>query len=275
MYRFVFLFITLIAGRANVFADMAVDRGKVSIDPTLERWVEARAGSSQPVHWVSEGAVYDYPSGKKLFGMIGFDSSRVIWPTEPDQPVQHLTRKTFTYTDAETGEVLTEYQGNPVIPIAYPYQLITYRVENGLIYADVEQGVEPNIRQIKSNDGIIARPMGESTWAYTAAVFLDFPLPSGARYEAWENYDFFIHDSDSGVDRPHQMTWQRYGDLPAWAGGGKAIYHLLSWRVDRHEDFPEQLLKWAKETKPMWLQPPADLDEIRAIQQGEDRGKNW
>lgn len=275
MYRFTFLIIMLVASSVSASSAPVAHSVRVSVHPILQRWVEARAGSSEPVHWVSEGAVYEYPSGKKLFGMIGFDSSRVIWPSEPGQSIQHLTRKTFTYTDAQTGQVLTEYQGNPVIPIAYPYQLITYRFENEMIYADVEQGVEPNVRQIKSNDGIQARAIGENTWAYTAAVFLDFPLPSGGRYEAWENYDFFIHDADTGVDRTHQMTWQRYGSLPSWAGGGKAIYHLLSWRVERHEDFPEQLLKWAKETKPMWLQPPADLNEIRAIQRGDDLGKGW
>ncbi|MXW21033.1 MAG: hypothetical protein F4Z95_09550, partial [Gammaproteobacteria bacterium] len=30
----------------------------------LRTWVDARAGTGSPVHWVSEGGVYDYPSGE-------------------------------------------------------------------------------------------------------------------------------------------------------------------------------------------------------------------
>ena len=241
----------------------------------LDAWVKARAGDGAPVHWVSSGAVYEYPSGKKLFGMIGFDSSRVIWPSNNQDPIVHLTRKTFTYTDAESGDVLTEFNGAEVVPIAYPYQVITYRYENDMIYADVEQGVQPNVRKIESNDGILVRQLGENTRAYTAAVFLDFPVSATARYQAWENYDFFVHDADSGIDRTHQMTWQRYGDLPKWAGEGKAIYHLLSWRVNTPDEFPPQLLEWAKANKPEWLVPPSDMEEIQRLQSGAVIGRGW
>ncbi|MFN3313702.1 MAG: DUF1838 family protein [Hyphomonas sp.] len=235
-------------------------------------WINARAGTGQPVHWVSEGAVYAYPSGEKLFGMTGFDSSRVIWPDGNDGEVIHLTRKTFTYTDPRSGEILTEYNGQPVVPIAYPYQIIRYEMKDGLIYASVEQGAEPRIQKIDAKDGIISRKVGDS-WAFTAPLFLNFPLPGGGQYEAWENYDFFIHPAGS-VSEPHQMTWQRLGDLPPWAGGGKGIYHLLSWRVDSPDAFPPDLLAWAQAEKPLWLAPPVDLEEIRMLQKGEG-GPGW
>lgn len=70
------------------------------------------------------------------------------------------------------------------------------------------------------------------------------------------------------------MSWQRYGALPAWAGGGQAIYHLLSWRVESEEEFPPDLLAWAKAEMPYWLNPPADIEEIRALQQGKE-GTPW
>jgi len=231
-------------------------------------WIDARAGTGEPVHWVSEGGIYEYPSGKKLFGMIGFDSSRVFWPEKPGDPVVHLTRKTYAYTDAETGEILTEYNGQKVVPIAYPYQMISYRYENGRIFGDVEQGVAPAVQKIEARTGMTWRWMGKDTLAITAPVFLDFPLPNGGRYEAWENYDFFIHRPGTNAE-PHQMAWQRYGALPPFAGKGQAIYHLLSWRVDSNAKLPEKLRAWAAREKPMWLNPPRDLDEIRALQQGE------
>ena len=236
-------------------------------DDVLKVWVDARAGTGAPVHWVSEGGIYAYPSGEQLFGMIGFDSSTVIWPEKPGEKVIHLTRKTFAYTDANTGEVITEYNGQKVEPIAYPYQMIEYRYENGRIYGDVTQGVGDRVQKIISEDGIAARQIGD-TWAFTAAVFLDFPLPTGAQYQAWENYDFFINPEGS-IEEPHQMSWQRYGALPSWAGGEQAIYHLLSHRVEAEEDMPEQLLSWAQANKPQLLSPPADLAEIAAIQAGD------
>ncbi|GAB5459642.1 MAG: hypothetical protein Hens3KO_26720 [Henriciella sp.] len=239
---------------------------------TLKVWVDGRAGTGAPVHWVSDGGVYDYPSGEKLFGMIGFDSSTILWPDEPDGQIIHLTRKTFAYTDAETGEVLTEYNGTPVTPIAYPYQMITYRYEDGKIYGDVEQGVGDRIQKIKAEDGIPMRTIGE-TYVFQAAVFLDFPLPTGAQYQAWENYDFFFHPEGT-VSEPHQMAWQRYGARPSFAGDGPAIYHLHSWRVEAHDQFPEQLLEWAKADKPEWLNPPASVEEVRALQSGE-AGIGW
>lgn len=235
-------------------------------------WIEARAGDGKPVHWVSEGAVYRYPSGEKILGMTGFDSSLAFLSDEAQGEVVHLTRKTYTYTDPLSGEILTEFNGETVVPIAYPYQVIRYQMRDGLIYADVEQGVEPRVQKIESKDGIIARKVGDS-WAFTAPLFLNFPLPNGGQYEAWENYDFFVHPEGS-VSEPHQMTWQRLGDLPPWAGGGKGIYHLVSWRVDSTDEFPAKLLDWAKAEKPMWLAPPASLEEVRALQKGEG-GPGW
>ncbi|MFP2995378.1 DUF1838 family protein [Spongiivirga sp. MCCC 1A20706] len=240
----------------------------------LKTWIDSRAGTGKPVHWISDGAVYEYPSGKKLFGLIGFDSSTIIWPDEADGKVTHLTRKTFAYTDAETGEVLKEYNGQEVKPIAYPYQMITYRFENDRIYGDVEQGVGDRVQFIKSEDGIPYRKMGDG-YIYNAQVYLDFPLPSGKQYQAWENYDFFIQPEGS-VEEPYQMAWQRYGALPAWAGmpDTKAIIHLHSWRVESHDEFPKALMEWAKADKPQWLNPPKDVAEVRALQKGE-AGAGW
>lgn len=246
-------------------AESGVDT-RAAAPKALRMWVDARAGTGAPVHWVSEGSVYEYPSGKKLFGMIGFDSSTVIWPEKAGDPVLHLTRKTYTYTDAKTGEILKEYNGEPVTPVAYPYQLITYRLEDGRIFGDVEQGVKDRVQFIKAENGLEAKFIGNNTLFVNAPVFLDIPIGGEARMQAWENYDFFIHDENT-VDEPHQLSWQRYGDLPPWAGGGKGIFHLLSWRVESHEDFPPQMLAWAQAEMPFWLNPPEDLEEIRDLQE--------
>lgn len=256
-----------------ISAATSADSARDQAPEMLRIWVDARAGTGETVHWIAEGGVYAYPSGEKLLGMIGFDSSKVFWPEEPGGEITHLTRKTFAYTHPETGEVLTEFNGQPVTPISYPYQMITYRYEEGKIFGDVEQGVAPRVQKIKSEDGMRARWLGKNTLAVTAPVFLDFPLPNGSQYEAWENYDFFLH-TDNSVAEPHQMAWQRYGALPPWAGEGQAIYHMLSWRVESLEDFPPELLEWAQKERPDWLKPPASVEEVRALQNGE-AGEGW
>ncbi|MEM9494685.1 MAG: hypothetical protein AAGA09_01685 [Pseudomonadota bacterium] len=240
-------------------------------DP-LKVWVEGRAGTGPAVHWVADGGVYEYPSGKKLFGLIGLESSTVIWPETAGEEIIHLTRKTFAYTDKDTGKVITEYEGEKVEPIAYPYQLIRYRLEDGRIYGDVEQGVGERIQFIKATNGIPFRKLGD-TYIFNASVWLDFPLPSGAQYEAWENYDFFFNPEGS-IEEPHQMSWQRYGKLPAWAGGQTAITHLHSWRVEEHSEIPQQIFDWVQQEKPMWLKPPASLQEVRDLQEGKG-GPGW
>ena len=100
---------------------------------------------------------------------------------------------------------------------------------------------------------------------FTAPVYLDFPIPgTEARYQAFENYDFFIH-ADASL--PNQLSWLRYGACPRWSGGQPCIMHLVTWRVDSFDDVPASLREWIEEEAPLWQQPPADLDEIRALQQ--------
>jgi hypothetical protein len=252
---------------------LAAPASREAAPEVLRMWVDARAGTGAPVHWIAEGGVYDYPTGKKLLGMIGFDTSTVIWPDKPGGEIIHLTRKTFAYTDPETGEILTEYKGRKVAPVAYPYQMITYRMEGDKIFGDVEQGVGTGIQKIKAEDGMTSRWMGKDTLVVTAPVFLNMKLPGGKTYEAWENYDFFL-DRNPKSDEPHKMSWQRYGAVPPFVGEGQAIYHLLSWRVESLDAFPPELLKWAKAEKPMWLKPPASVEEVRALQAGT-AGEGW
>lgn len=249
-------------------AAIAAPASRDAAPEALRLWVDARAGTGKPVYWVAEGGVYDYPSGRKLAGMVGFDASTVIWPEKPGGEVIHLTRKTFAYTHPETGEILTELNGQKVEPVAYPYQLITYRMEGARILGDVEQGVGKGIQKIKAGEGMRWRWMGKDMMAVTAPVFLDMKLPNGAAYQAWENYDFFLSRTPQG-EMPYRMAWQRYGAKPPFLGQGQAIYHLLSWRVDDAEAIPPALLAWAKKEKPMWLKPPASLEEVRRLQAGE------
>lgn len=228
-------------------------------------WTDARVGTGEPVYWYSTGTVYAYPSGEVLFRMDGFDTARAHQP-DPDQPLVHqYNRKIYFFRDADTGAFLDSYDDQPVEPIAYPYQFITYELKDDTVETFVEQGVEPRVARIGPGSSMTARTVGD-THVFSAPVFIDFPIPgSEARYQAWENYDFFINP-DASVEEPHQLSWARYGPLPQWAGGGASIMHLVTWRVERFEDLPEDIQAKIDADHPLWREPPADLDDIRALQ---------
>jgi hypothetical protein len=103
-------------------------------------------------------------------------------------------------------------------------------------------------------------------YIFTAPVFLSFTSPRGV-YEAYENYDFFFSPKMKTTKEKYQLTWERYGDLPAAIGGGKGIIHLVSYRVDKIEDLPSAVFKkYLNEKAQMWLAPPSDLAEIVELQ---------
>jgi len=256
MYRLTFALLFTLSAAAIPAA--GIDR------ELFDTWIEARVGDGEPVYWYSIGTVRAYPSGDLLFTMEGYDTARMHRP-DPERPYAHqYNRKTYIFRDPETGEVLSEYRGNDVEPVAYPYQFITYELKDSAIETFVEQGSGDRLSRMWPGYDISARRLGDAV-VYTAPVYLDFPIPgTDQRYQAFENYDFFIQP---GGEVPNQLSWVRYGDCPRWSGGEPCIMHLVTWRVDTYADVPATLRDWIESEAPLWRQPPADLDEIRALQQ--------
>jgi len=227
-------------------------------------WMDARSGTGEPVWWYSVGTVRDYPSGEVRYIMEGWDTSVAYWPDGEDGGVAHqYNRKIYVFRDPGTGEVVPESQ-----PVAYPYQFITYEMDGeGGLNTRVEQGSGDRILALE-DDSLSYRQLGD-THVFTAPVFIDFPVPgSEMRIQAWENYDFFIHPEGT-VEEPHQLSWARKGRLAPWAGGGEAVMHLITWRVDAYSELPDTMRAYVEAEAPLWMNPPADLAEVRALQQGE------
>ncbi|MEM8987492.1 MAG: hypothetical protein AAGC95_12295 [Pseudomonadota bacterium] len=231
----------------------------------FETFVSARAGDGAPVYWYSRGTVRAYPSGDLLYEMEGYDTARSHRP-DPAKPLVHqYSRKTYIYRDPDTGAVITEANGQPVEPIAYPYQFITYELEGDNVVTFVEQGSGDDVVRIGPGDSMAAQRLGDAL-VVTAPLYLDFPIPgTGARYQAFENYDFFIQTAE-GVAEPHQLSWVRYGDLSPALGGGAAIMHLITWRIEAYEDIPAPMRDWVEDAAPLWRAPPENLDDIRRLQ---------
>ncbi|SIN84201.1 Protein of unknown function [Parasphingorhabdus marina DSM 22363] len=236
----------------------------------FERWIDSRIGTGEPVYWYSIGTMRSYPDGKILARMEGYDTARMYWP-DPARPLVHqYNRKIYIFRDPETGEVLREVNDVPVEPVAYPYQFISYELKDGAVETFVEQGRGSRKNRIGPGRDITVRMIGD-TAVFTAPIYLDFPVgpPKDgivSRYQAFENYDFFVQPAGS-VSRPHQLSWVRYGAAPPWAGGGPSIMHLVTWRVDSFAAVPDSLRSYIVAEAPLWQNPPDNLAEIRRLQE--------
>ncbi len=230
---------------------------------SFDRWVEMRVGSGAPVYWYCIGTVYSWPEGRPLMRVEGIDTARLDRSLGTASVAHQLSRKTFVYRDLETNAILTAWQGQPLPPIEYPYQYITYALEGDGLTTWVEQGSGPRVQRIGPGQDMVVRRLG-NTLVFTAPLFLDFPAPDGTRMQAFENYDFFVQPAGSGVRHPYQISWLRYGDLPA--GIGKAVMHMVAWRVDRYEELPESIRGHLDRDARLWREPPRDLAEIRELQ---------
>jgi hypothetical protein len=230
---------------------------------TFRQFVTLRAGTGAPVYWYATGEVYSSPEGKRLLRIEGSDAARMIPGDQPDTAIQ-LSRKVFVYRDPETNEILKQYNGQPVTRIAYPYQLITYTLEGDRLVTFVEQGSGAALQKIGPGDSFLLRRLGPSL-VFSSPLFLNMETPRG-KYEAYENYDFVYHPAERDPAARHQLIWNRFGDLPAFVGKGRAVIQMVGWRADRFEDLPASIREYIRTEAPMWMQPPKDLEEIRSLQ---------
>lgn len=253
--------LTLIAVTLPTPRAEAADRG---FTPEIfKKWADMRVGQGQPVFWYAVGVAYTYPEGKAVMRLEGIDAARLETKLSNATEAHQVSRKVFVYRDVETNAILREWQGKPLPPIAYPYQYITYSLRGNGVETVVEQGAGARLQRIGPGTDITARRIG-NTVAFSAPLFLDLPLPSGARMQAFEHYDFFDQASAPGIEHPYQISWLRFGDLPA--GLGKGVLHMVSWRVDRYADLPTSIRDYLESEARLWLEPPRDIAEIRQLQ---------
>ena len=205
----------------------------------FDRWIEARVGDGEPVYWYSYGTLRSYPDGKLLAKVEGYDTARMHQPDPDERLIYQYNRKIYIYRDPQTGLAMRDDDGELKEAVAYPYQFITYRLDGEDVETFVEQGVGERVQRIGPGRDIKADKLG-NTYVFSAPVFLDFPIgEDGARYQSWENYDFFIQPDS--VETPNQLSWARYGPGPRFAGGGPTIMHLVTYRIDNYEDVPQTL----------------------------------
>jgi hypothetical protein len=119
------------------------------------------------------------------------------------------------------------------------------------------------------------RTGGDGEPAYWSAVGGVFSYPSGELLRTVEGVDTartLWHDSSPDISKPGtdaapECSWVRYGDLPPWAGGGPPGMPMVTWRIDDYDELPASLRDYLDSEAQLWQQVPADLAEIRSLQE--------
>ncbi|HAD12451.1 MAG TPA: hypothetical protein DCF33_08425, partial [Saprospirales bacterium] len=201
----------------------------------FEKWVNLRAGNGKkPVYWYCYGELYSYPEGKLVARVQGLDVATQFSP-RPDSVVQ-LNRKIFLYLDKDSGKILDTVAGTPVSHIKYPYQIIRYVLKGKELQTYVTQGSGARLMQIGPNQSGKVKKLGKNL-VYSFPAFMNFQTAKG-KYEAYENFDFFLNENAGRMDQKYQLTWWRYGEIPAFLGGGRSVMLLVWHRVIEVSDFP-------------------------------------
>ena len=115
------------------------------------------------------------------------------------------------------------------------------------------------------------RPGGS---VFSCPVFINMETESGATYECYENYDFFVpanadaHATAASNALPPHCSWVRYGAAPPFSS--TAVMHIVSWRVDSFEELPKRMREYTMRHAPGWREPPTSLEEVERMMMSDD-----
>ncbi|MCX8020206.1 MAG: hypothetical protein N2747_06905 [Chitinophagaceae bacterium] len=249
-----------------LFINLAVfaQNETMNFTPALfDAWIDCRLGNGKkPALWYCFGEIYSYPEGKLVGKMEGVDLAHMIRPAK-DSVIQ-LNRKIFVYEDTSGKILYGNINGFEVQHIEYPYQLITYKLKDGRVETYVTQGSGASKTTLGPGYNTRVRKAGKSL-IFSSPVFINLSTPRG-KYEAYENYDFFVVPSAKDLKSKYMLTWNRFGDLPGFLGGGKGIIQLICYRVADFESLSETLKKHITQYAHLWKNPPQSLEEIKELQ---------
>jgi hypothetical protein len=230
----------------------------------FDKWISLRAGNGKkPVYWYCYGEVYSYPEGKMVAKVQGLDIATMLAPTKDS--VLQLNRKLFLYLDKDTEKILDSVGGMAVTHIKYPYQVIEYVLKGNDLRTYITQGSGARLMRLSPTQTGHIKKIGRNT-VFSFPAFMNFQTAKG-KYEAYENFDFILNENALRTEQRYQLTWWRYGELPAFLGSGRSVMQLVCHRVDEFEDLPKQLRDYIETNAKAWKFPPRDMNEIKALQQ--------
>lgn len=221
-------------------------------------------GSSEAVYWVGEGQLYESPSGKIIANIEGFDVSKGVFMDQ--NHIRQFSRKIFWFRDPNTNELLTEYNGLPVKPIKYDWQV--FDLKRG--YNPTDPSMAPILPSVVKGPRsvpcmpITPRYAGSDVIHYQCPLFIDIETPKGA-YQAWEIYDYTL-DLTHDANRPPSLSWSRQGSNPPFIQGGKGVMHFLGHRLNSFEELPDRMRTLVEEEYSLFRDPPVDMEEVHQLE---------
>lgn len=220
---------------------------------TLRIGVGSGPGSSSTVFWTGHGTVYEAYSGRTLAKFEGFDVARGV--QLDDCTVRQFSRKLFWFRDSESNEILTEYRGQPVVPIIYDHQVFDYTLSSE---NTISASIVASERRIPVQN-IEYRQIGDSCVLFQIPVFVDI-----GTYQAWEFYDYSV---DTIFKRPETVLWCRAGSTPPFNSNNKAVMRFVGQRVETFKELPQHFQDYVNEHYPLFREPPLNMEEVQELQQ--------
>jgi hypothetical protein len=226
---------------------------------SFDAWVKMRTGGDgKPVYWYASGHVMNNITGEVVSRMEGVDTSTVFQDRAKPGTWVQLSRKIFISLDAKTGELMTDKEGKPRKPIAYPYQVKTYTLEGDEVLYSVESHDSGLVFPEAPRKNYTARQIGNVTH-YNYAMFIDRVRQDGSRVQRFEVNDFFLRPDAANEQERFQYTW-------VGTGPGPIVSSAASWRYSSFDAMPSARLKdYIRKNAPLWLNPPKDMAEIAAL----------
>ena len=260
---------------------------RLGVDPSSSRHDNSHTpGESSAVYWVGTGELYEAYSGRLLARFEGFDVGKGVILDDDDSTdcshVRQFSRKIFWWRHPESNEIMTEYNGKPIQPIRYDYQVFDYRRSPSTGDKDspstdfscIGTELPPILPSIVSGPRevpvlpITAETSGRNRLAFQCPVFIDVETPMGS-YQAWENYDY-THDISYPEGQPPICVWARQGGAAPFVEKGKGVMRSRAYRVEDFDGLPESIRNLVETDEyGLFRHPPRDMAEVKRLQEEE------
>ena len=106
----------------------------------FENFVHARFGHGDPIYMYAVGDALTFPDGAPMMRNEGCDMGRLYSFDKEKGEAVALTRKLIVMRNTADGEIIRGPDGQPVWMPDFTYQLFTFRLENGSVSFEAEQG---------------------------------------------------------------------------------------------------------------------------------------
>jgi len=235
----------------------------------FEMFADARFGppDGKARYWHGKGPIRDPETGKTIYVFEYYDTVRhIVDPKNPNKRYG-IVRKLDLFRDKDTGEVLETFEGRPVKPWVFPYQLMELEFKDGKVMLTVSQGAGEFLRTHKFPHSDIKRHGDFAHVTFQGFYRTRRPeIPDRVSTTTMSSLFMICGGNCSAAPQ-----WNQSGvsTLAPWAGGDGtklAYMHISGARFETYEELPQNLRAVIDKQFPEFRQPAKDLEEVRALQ---------